>query len=76
MVNKNVTYIGKLVMTKKQKKAQRMLEKISLFKAAGFTDEQINKYFGSVQREKAIQKAKLKDKPLARIYKGLNTNAM
>lgn len=68
------------MMSKKEKKAQQMLEKISLFKAAGFTDEQIKKHFNNKIGQENARKAKLRDakknKPLARIYKGLNTNAM
>lgn len=66
-------------MSKKERKAQQLLEKISLFRAAGFTEEQIEKHFKNKQAEKSREKArkkKAKEKPLARIYKGLNTNAM
>lgn len=52
---------------------------IELSKAAGFTEEQVDEYLKNKQRKKTkakIAKAKLKRKRKARIFYGLNTNAM
>lgn len=49
-------------------------------KAAGFTDQQIKEHFRNRSRQETVRKNKIreakKNKPLARIYKGLNTNSM
>jgi uncharacterized protein Smg (DUF494 family) len=52
---------------------------IKLFKEEGFSDEEIKKHFEQkknleIERKKLIKKQK--EKPLARIFNGLNTNAI
>ena len=52
---------------------------IALFKEAGFTDEKIEEHFKQKQkleRERTERIKKQNEKPKARIFKGLNTNAM
>ena len=52
---------------------------IEMAKAAGFTEEQVDEYLKNKQRKKnkaRLRKSKLKMKRKARIFYGLNTNAM
>lgn len=66
-------------MKKKAKYKYDKNKMIALFKEAGFSDEEIKQHFeqkskAEIERIKLIRKQK--EKPLARIFKGLNTNAM
>ena len=65
-------------MKKKKVKYDRA-KMIALFKVAGFTDKQIEEHFKQKQkleRERTERIKKQKEKPKARIFKGLNTNSM
>lgn len=65
-------------MKKKKVKYDRA-KMILIFKEAGFTDEQIEEHFKQKQkleRERIELIRKQKEKPKARIFKGLNTNSM
>jgi len=52
----------------------------AMFKDAGFSDEDIKKYYKNKDREisnkKKLKKQIEKKKPIARIFFGLNTNSM
>jgi hypothetical protein len=64
---------------KKKKVKYDKNKMIALFKEGGFTDEQIEEHFKQKQkleRERTERIKKQKEKPKARIFKGLNTNSM
>ena len=64
---------------KKKKVKYDKNKMIALFKEGGFTDEQIEEHFKQKQkleRERTERIKKQNEKPKARIFKGLNTNAM
>jgi CRISPR/Cas system CSM-associated protein Csm2 small subunit len=68
-------------MKKKPKKVKLDREKMNtMFKDAGFTDEQIKEYYKNKEREKSNKKKQKKQiekkQPIARIFLGLNTNSM
>jgi hypothetical protein len=68
-------------MKKKPKKVKLDRDKMNaMFKDAGFSDEDIKKYYKNKDREisnkKKLKKQIEKKKPIARIFFGLNTNSM
>lgn len=66
-------------MKKKKKVKYDKAKMIALFKEGGFSDEEINKHFEQKKKAEADRKElikKQKEKPLARIFYGLNTNSM
>ena len=62
-------------MKRKRKKIKYDKGKmIALFKEAGFTDDEIKDHY---MKKQALAKSKKKiEKPLARIFYGLNTNSL
>lgn len=67
-------------MRKKKGKKSNRNQMISMLKAAGFSDDEIKKHYEEKEKKekahKALMKEITKNKPKARIFGGLNTNAM